>query len=265
MSTTISASLVKELRDQTGAGMMDCKRALEEAGGDLEAARTLLREKGIAQAAKRSGRETTEGKVVFDITDESVAAMVGVGCETEPVSKNEEFMVFAYRALEAVKHGGADALASLEEERVELVARLGENVVVAGSARYEGAEGDILTAYVHPPASRLGVLLHAKGAPDLAYKVAMHIAAAAPVYVSRDAVPVAEVTAEREILSKQEDVLEKPEQVREKIVEGRLEKWFEGHVLADQVWIHDTDRRVGDVLSEAGLEIIEFERFALAE
>ncbi len=265
MSITIAASLVKELRDQTGAGMMDCKRALEEAGGDLEAARTLLREKGIAQAAKRSGRETTEGKVVFDITDESVAAMVAVGCETEPVSKNEEFMVFAYRALDAVKHGGADALASLEVERVELVARLGENIVVAGSARYEGAEGDILTTYVHPPANRLGVILHAKGAPDLAYKVAMHIAAAAPLYVSRDAVPAAEIAAERDILSKQDDVLDKPEPVREKIVEGRLDKWFQGHVLADQVWIHDTDHKVGAVLAEAGLEIIEFERFALAE
>ena len=148
---------------------------------------------------------------------------------------------------------------------MELVARLGENIVVVGAARYEGAEHEILTAYVHPPANKLGVLLHAKGAPDLAYKVAMHIAAAAPVYVSRDDVPAAEVDAEREILSKQDDVLEKPEQVREKIVEGRLEKWFEANVLADQAWIHDTDRRVGDVLAEAGLEIIEFARFALAE
>ena len=109
------------------------------------------------------------------------------------------------------------------------------------------------------------MLLHAKGEPDLAYKVAMHIAAAAPVYVSRDSVPQAEVDAERDILSKQEDVLDKPEQVREKIVAGRLEKWFEGHVLADQDWIHDPDRRVGDVLADAGLEIVEFERFALAE
>ena len=109
------------------------------------------------------------------------------------------------------------------------------------------------------------MLLHAKGEPDLAYKVAMHIAAAAPVYVSRDDVPAAEVEAEREILSRQDDVLDKPEQVREKIVTGRLDKWFEGHVLADQTWIHDTDRRVGDVLDEAGLEIVEFARFAVAE
>ena len=265
MSTIISASLVKELRDQTGAGMMDCKRALEEAGGDIEAARTLLRERGVAQAAKRSGRETTEGKVVFDITSESVAAMVAVGCETEPVSKNEEFMVFAYRALEAVKEHGRDAAEALEADRVELVARLGENIVVTGAARFEGAEHEILTAYVHPPRNMLGVLLHAKGSSDLAYKLAMHIAAAAPLYVSRDDVPAAEVAAERDILSKQEDVLEKPEQVREKIVQGRIEKWFEGCVLADQVWIHDTDRRVGEVLVEVGLEVVEFARFALAE
>ena len=265
MSTTISASLVKELRDQTGAGMMDCKRALEETEGDLEAARTLLRERGIADAAKRSGRETTEGKVGFSITEESVAAMVAVGCETEPVSNNEEFLVFAQRVLSAVLHHGVDAAESLEHERVELVARLGENIAVVGAARYEGAEHEILTAYVHPPANKLGVLLHAKGQPDLAYKVAMHIAATAPVYVSRDSVPEAEVTGERDILSRQDDVLDKPEQIREKIVAGRLEKWFESQVLVDQTWIHDPDRRVGDVLEEAGLEIIEFERFALGE
>jgi elongation factor Ts len=263
--TTISAGLVKELRDETGAGMMDCKRALEETGGDIDAARTLLREKGIAQAARRSGRDTSEGKVVFDISDESVAAMVAVGCETEPVSKNEEFMVFAYRALEAVKQHGPEDVSSVEGERVELVARLGENIAIVGAARYEGAEGDILTAYVHPPANKLGVLLHASGEADLAYKLAMHIAAAAPLYVRRETVPAAEVAAEREILSKQEDVLAKPENVRDKIVEGRIEKWYEGHVLADQTWIHDPDRRVGDVLADAGLEVIEFERFALAE
>lgn len=263
--TTISASLVKELRDQTGAGMMDCKRALEETDGDLAAAQTLLREKGIADAAKRSTRETTEGKVVFEITDENVAAMVAVGCETEPVSNNEEFIVFAYKALEAVREHGRNAVDSLEDERTALVARLGENIVISGTARYAGDEGDSLTAYVHPPANKLGVLLHAKGSPDLAYKTAMHIAAAAPLYVTRDSVPEAEANAEREILSRQEDVLSKPEQVREKIVAGRLEKWFESMVLVDQTWIHDTDRRVGDVLAEAGLEVIEFSRFALAE
>jgi elongation factor Ts len=261
----ISAALVKELRDMTGAGMMDCKRALEEASGDVVAAQTILREKGVADAAKRSTRQTTEGKVVFDITDESVAAMVAVGCETEPVANNEEFIVFAYRALEAVREHGPEAVASLDDDRTALVARLGENIAVAEAARFVGEEGDSLTAYVHPPANKLGVLLHAKGSPDLAYKTAMHIAAAAPLYVVRDEVPDAEVEAEREILSRQEDVLSKPDDVRQKIVTGRLEKWFDSMVLVDQTWIHDVDRRVGDVLSEAGLEVIEFVRFALAE
>jgi elongation factor Ts len=265
VSTQITASLVKELRDRTGAGMMDCKRALEEAGGDLEAAQTLLREKGISDAAKRSGRETTEGKVVVDITNESVAAMVAIGCETEPVSNNEEFTVFAYRVLEAVKDHGSEAAAELEDERVELVARLGENIVVVGAVRLVGKEHEVLSAYVHPPAMKIGALVHGKGAPDLAYKTAQHIAWADPLYVRREDVPEAEVAAERDILSRQEDVLEKPEQVREKIVTGRLEKWFQAHVLLEQDWIHDTDRRVGDVLAGAGLEIIEFARFALAE
>ena len=265
MSTTISASLVKELRDQTGAGMMDCKRALEETDGDLEAAQKLLREKGMADAAKRSGRETKEGKVGFTIRDDNSAAMVAVGCETEPVSNNEDFLVYAQRVLAAVLDDGVDAVQSLEDERVELVARLGENIAVVGAARYDGAEHEILTAYVHPPANKLGVLLHARGKPDLAYKVAMHIAAAAPVYVSRDSVPAAEVEGEREILSRQDDIVDKPEQVREKIVAGRLGKWFEANVLADQAWIHDPDRQVGDVLAEAGLEIVEFARFAVAE
>jgi elongation factor Ts len=265
MTTAISAGLVKELRDQTGAGMMDCKRALEESGGDLEAARTLLREKGIADAAKRSGRETTEGKVGVTIAEDGVAAMIAVGCETEPVSNNEDFLVFAQKALFVVLHDGVDALSSLEDERVELVSRLGENIAFADAVRFEAAEHEFLTNYVHPPANKIGVLLHGRGDPDVAYRVAQHIAWAAPLYGSRDDVPEAEVAAERTILSKQEDVLDKPEQVREKIVEGRLDKWFEGHVLADQKWIHDDKLRVGDVLAEEGLEIVEFARFSLAE
>src|SRR4249920_4108719 len=126
MSTTISASLVKELRDSTGAGMMDCKRALEETDGDLDAARTLLRERGMASAGKRAGRETTEGLVGY-IVDGGVGSIVGIGCETEPVSKNDEFQEFATRALRAVHADGAAAVDAFEDERIDLVARLGEN------------------------------------------------------------------------------------------------------------------------------------------
>jgi elongation factor Ts len=263
--TDIPASLVKELRERTGAGMMDCKRALVDTGGDMDAAVKVIREKGLAQAAKKAGRETTEGKVVFDLSTESVGAMVAVGCETEPVSNNEEFMVFAQRVLDAVERHGPNAVAELEEERAELVAKLGENIVVRDAARFEAEDGDVLSAYVHPPANKLGVLVHARGDGDQAYRLAMHIAASRPLYVRRSDVPEAEVDAEREILSKQPDVQEKPEQVRGKIVDGRIQKWLQEIVLEEQPWIHETSRRVGDVLDEAGLEVVEFRRLAVAE
>ena len=263
--TDIPASLVKELRETTGAGMMDCKRALVETTGDLDEAVKLIRQRGLAQAAKRAGRETTEGKVVFDISEEAVAAMVAVGCETEPVASNIEFMVFAQRVLDAVERHRPQAVDELEEDRAQLVGKLGENIQVRGAARFEGADGDILTAYVHPPAYKLGVLLHATGSPDLARLLAMHISWSAPTYARRSEVPHAEVEAEREIISGLHDVVSKPENVREKIVAGRLEKWYEANVLEDQEWIHESGRRVGDVLDEAGLDVVEFRRFALGE
>jgi elongation factor Ts len=265
VTVEISASQVKELRERTGAGMMDCKRALVETEGDMEAAVKAIREKGLAQAAKKAGRETNEGKVVFDLSNESVGAMVAVGCETEPVSNNAEFMVFAQRVLDAVEKHGPNAAEELEADRAELVAKLGENIVVRDAVRYEASDGDVLTAYVHPPANKLGVLVHARGDGDQAYRLAMHIAASAPLYVSRSDVPEAEIDAEKEILAKQPDVQDKPEQVREKIVEGRIRKWLEDVVLEDQAWIHDTDKRVGQVLQESGLEVIEFRRLSVAE
>jgi len=126
--TEISAALVKELRDQTGAGMMDCKRALQDTNGDLEAAKTLLRERGLASAAKRAGRETTEGKVGYRVADDGkLGVIVAVGSETEPVSNNEEFLGFAVKVLEAVEREGPAAVEQLDDERQELAAKLGEN------------------------------------------------------------------------------------------------------------------------------------------
>ena len=264
--TEIPASLVKELRERTGAGMMDCKRALVETGGDMDAAVKAIREKGLAQAAKKAGRETTEGKVVYDLSRDEVGTMVAIGCETEPVSNNQEFLVFAQRVLDAVEKRGPNAVEELDGERAELIAKLGENVVVRDAVRYEAMDGDVLTAYVHPPANKLGVLVHARGGDgNQAYRLAMHIAASGPLYVSRDDVPEAEINAEKDILAKQPDVQEKPEQVREKIVEGRITKWLQDIVLEDQQWIHDTGSRVGDVLADSGLEVVEFKRFSVAE
>src|SRR5262249_47314982 len=183
MAATISASQVKELRERTGAGIMDCKRALEETNGDVDEAAKLLREKGIAQAAKRSGRETTEGKVALDI-DQAIAAMVAVGCETEPVSNNEEFLIFVERVLDAVAKHGPQAVEEREDERVELSAKLGENIVVRDVVRFEAKEGEVLTGYVHPPANKIGVLVHGKGNPDIAYQLAQHISWTSPLYLT---------------------------------------------------------------------------------
>jgi elongation factor Ts len=263
--SAISASLVKELRDQTGAGMMDAKRALAETDGDLEAARKLLRERGMAAAGKRAGRETSEGEVLVTISG-TVGAMVAVGCETEPVSKNAEFLAYAERVLEAVEENGEGAVESLESERAELVGRIGENIVVRDAVRMEAGQGETLGEYIHPPANKIGVLVRVRGEnPAAARRLAMHISFAAPRYLTRDQVPEADVAAEREIYERQPEVQSKPENVRAKIVEGMLQKrFFAESVLAEQVWIHDTNLTVARALADAGLEVVDFRRFALA-
>jgi elongation factor Ts len=261
----VSAALVKELREQTGAGMMDCKRALVETGGDLEAARTLLREKGMAAAGKRADRATTEG-LVGVIVDPDKASIVGIGCETEPVSKNDAFQAFGESVLRAVHADGAAAADGFEGERTELIAQLGENIVVAGAARFEGGT---LAAYVHPPANKIGVVVQLDGgSEELARQVAMHVSFAAPAYTSRDDVPDAVVEAERQIYLNSDEVASKPEQAREKIVDGMLAKRFfaaaPGGVLLEQSWIHDASKSVGAALAEAGATVTAFVRVSVA-
>jgi len=266
MSATISATQVKELRDQTGAGMMDAKNALVETGGDIEAAKRLLREKGMAQAGKRAGRETSEGIVLVTVGG-NVGALAAVGCETEPVSKNDEFVQFAEKVLETVEAEGPDGLAALEQERVEKVAKLGENISLR-AARLEAGDGELLADYVHPPANKIGVLVKLKGGdPVLARQLAMHISWSAPSWVRREDVPEDVVAQERDIYLNSDEVKSKPEQAREKIVEGMLGKRFfadKGGVLLDQPWIHDSAKSVAQALSEAGAEVVAFERLALA-
>ncbi|HET7146611.1 MAG TPA: translation elongation factor Ts [Gaiellaceae bacterium] len=263
----ISAALVKELRDRTGAGMMDCKRALQETNGDMEAAIVLLREKGMAQAAKRADRATTEGKVGYTLADDgSKGTMVAIGCETEPVSNNDEFAAYAVKVLKTVEEKGIDAAAELEDERVALSAKLGENIVVAGAARFEAVDGAKIHAYTHAPANKYGALLQMRGGDeDLGRKVAMQIVSLRPRWIGRDDVPGDLVQAEREIYTNSDEVQSKPEQAREKIVEGMLNKRFYGaNVLVDQEWIHDSSKTVGQALKEAGAEVLEFELFVLA-
>jgi elongation factor Ts len=263
----ISAALVKELRDATGAPMMDCKRALQETGGDIEAAKLVLREKGLAGAAKRADRETTEGKVGYRIADNGKrGTIVAIGCETEPVSNNDEFLAFAKKVLETVEAEGVGAEQSLEEERVALVAKLGENIVVAGAARFSAVDGAIVDGYAHPPRNKIGVLVHLRGgSPELGRRLAMHAAASPSQWIGREDVPDEVVQSEREIYLNSDEVQSKPEQAREKIVEGMLGKrFFAAEVLLEQPWIHETGKSVGQALSEEGAEVLELERFALA-
>jgi elongation factor Ts len=261
----ISAGQVKELRDLTGAGMMASKRALEETGGDLDAAQRLLREQGMAAAGKKAGRETTEGKVRATVSG-NTGVIVAVGCETEPVSNTESFLSFVEALLEAVEANGPDAVARLEEQRLELIAQLGENIEIAGTARFEAGEGELIAEYVHPPAEKIGVLVRVKGSdPAAARRLAMHVSFAAPRFRGVDEVSEEELANERAIYENQPDVQSKPEEVRAKIVEGRLRKEFLSNVaLSEQAWIHDPSLTAGKALQEAGLEVIEFVRYALA-
>jgi len=263
--TSIAASLVKELRDQTGAPMMDCKRALTETNGDMEASVRLLREWGAASAAKRAGRETPEGIVLERVAD-GVGSLVAVGCETEPVSKNDEFRAFAEHVLDAAfSTYMAERIDELEAEREALIAKIGENVAIVGTVTFEAVDGGVIESYVHPPANKIGVLVNVRGgAPELGRKVAMHIAASAPQWVGREDVPEETVAAEREIYAASDEVQSKPEQAREKIVEGMVNKrFFAAQVLTEQPWIHDPAQTVGQALQEENAEVLEFERFAL--
>ena len=266
MTIAISASLVKELREQTGAPMMDCKRALQDANGDIEAAKRLLRERGQASAAKRAGRATAEGIVLLK-TGDGRGSLVAIGCETEPVSKNEELRAFAERVLEAAYSTYlAEKVDDLEVERNDLIAKIGENIVIVGTVTFEAVDGGaVIEGYVHPPANKLGVLVQLRGgSPDLARKLAMHVAASAPQWIGRDDVPEDVITSEREIFTNSDEVQSKPEQAREKIVEGMLNKrFFADRVLTEQQWIHDTGKTVGQALGEERAEVLEFERFAL--
>jgi elongation factor Ts len=259
----IPASLVKQLRDRTGAGFMECKRALVDANGDLDEAERIIRERGLAAAKKRAGKTTPEGKVLARI-DDGRGAIVAVGSETEPVSANDEFLRFAERVIAAVEDEGPEAVEKLEPERVDLIARIGENIEVVGAARLEARDEEVLAVYVHPPAEKIGVLVRAQASPELARLVAMHISFASPRFLTRSEVPSDEVEAERSILEKLPDLEGKPEDVRAKIIEGRLVKgFFADTVLADQPWIHNPDLTVGQALAEHAAEVRDFVRYAL--
>ncbi len=195
----------------------------------------------------------------------SRGAVVAVGCETEPVSGNEEFLAYVQHVLDLVEVEGPDAAAKLDEERIQLVAKLGENIEVRGAARMEAGDGEVVSAYVHPPANKLGVLLRLRGSEELARMLAMHIAASRPEFLTRDEVSSGRRSSARsEIYAKLPEVESKPEDIRGKIVDGMIQKrYYAESVLLDQAWIHDPSLTVGKALAERDAEVLEFVRLAV--
>ncbi len=275
---SVTASMVKELRERTGAGMMECKKALTETGGDQEAAVELLRKKGAASADKKSGRVAAEGAIVHRFSaDGKRAVMLEVNSETDFVAKGEAFNEFAEAvAARILESEPADVEALMEMpltdggESVEAVrkalvgGKIGENISVRRFVVLNAGEGETLSGYLH--GSRIGVLVHNRGGDEvLARDIAMHVAASRPVSVDESGVPADLLARERDIFLEQARASGKPENIMEKMVEGRMRKFLAESTLVGQPFVKDPDQTVGKLLSSAGASTLEFARFEVGE
>jgi len=265
----ITTSLVKELRERTGLGMMDCKKALQAADGDIEKAIEDLRKESGLKAAKKAGRTAAEGLVMTKIAEDgSYGVMVEVNSETDFAARNEQFVDFANTVLETVfskKQADIDALlaAGLEQERQTMVQEIGENITVRRATLVEG-EGTT-GAYVHSN-NKIAVLVALKGgSEELAKDVAMHVAAVNPLVVNAEDVPADVLSKESEIYSAQAAESGKPADIVEKMVSGRLRKFVEEVSLLEQAFVKDPDIKVGKLVKDAGAEVLSFVRFEVGE
>jgi elongation factor Ts len=293
---TISAVMVRDLRDKTGAGIMECKAALAESGGNVEKAIDVLRKRGLKVAEKKAGRAAADGLVGAWVSPRrDVGALLEVNCETDFVARTEQFAAFTQALVELVGSEGAAADVNVLLERSlngkrsadvvkETIAAVGENVVVRRAGRLAlpaGGRG-VITSYLHM-GGKIGVLVEMRCASDgvargdelarLAKEMALQVCSAEPAYVSRDQVPAEALEREREILRAQPDLQGKPPAIQEKIIQGRLEKFYMERCLVDQIFIRDPEgkQRVRDVLKEAEKQLGEpvgvsgFVRFRLGE
>ncbi len=273
----VTASLVKELREKTGAGMMDCKKVLTETDGDMEKAIELLRERGIAKAAKKSGRVAAEGLVESYISEDGkVGAVVEVNSETDFVAKNEEFKTFVMNVAKQVVEKNPKDLEDLlnepaifeegktvNEALIGKIATIGENLSIRRFKRFESK--GLLEKYIHGD-GKIAVLINmTKGDKETAKDLCMQIAAARPEYVRREEVPQERVDKEMEILKAQAMNEGKPEQIAEKIVQGRVGKFYEEICLIDQVFVKDSSMKVSDLLKQKDADVAEFARFEKGE
>ena len=271
----ITAQLVKELREKTGAGMMDCKKALVETDGNLEAAIDFLREKGLSSAAKKADRIAAEG-TTYILTQGNEAIILEVNAETDFVAKNEKFQVLVASLAEqllAAKPETVEAALELEKDGVKIadqistaVATIGEKITLRRFEIKTKTDADAFGAYLHM-GGKIGVLVALEGSTDesAAKDIAMHIAAINPTYVSRDEVSAEEVEHERKVLTEQALNEGKPENIVAKMVEGRLGRYFEDVCLLDQTFVKNSDQKVRDFVKSTGGNVTSFTRYAVGE
>jgi elongation factor Ts len=285
----ISASVVKELRERTGAGMMDCKKALTESNGDIEKAVEILREKGLAAAAKKSGRIASEGLIATYVSeDKKVASIVEVNCETDFVSLNGDFVALAENAAKMAAKTNASDIETLVSEKyvgdenitlkdavTALIAKLGENMNIRRFKKFEESSG-MIQSYTHG-GGRIGVLVQIKCdkinevVEDVAKNLAMQVAAANPLFLDRTFVDQETLDKEREIYRVQALNEGKPEKIVDKMVEGRIQKYLKETCLVDQEWVRDPEFTISKYLAEKSKEIgstikvVDFVRFEKGE
>lgn len=284
----ISPALIKDLREKTGAGMMDCKKALSETNGDMEAAVDWLRKKGLASAAKKSGRVAAEGLVAV-ATEGTKGAIIELNSETDFVARNEQFQTLVADVAKAALASGKDidslkaakaGSKTVEEAITEGVATIGEHMSLRRTAQLEVKQG-IVASYIHsavkPGMGKIGVLVALESAADkakleeLGKQVAMHIAAARPEALNRDQVDSSKLDRERDVLREQASASGKPADVVDKMVEGRIRKYYEEVVLLEQIFVVDGKSKVSDIVEQAAkaagspITVTGFERFALGE
>ena len=280
----ISAALVKDLRERTGSGMMECKKALVEAQGDIEAAIEIMRKSGLAKADKKSSRTAAEGRIsVKTSADNKVAVVVEINCETDFVAKNDDFIAFADAVAQSLLVSDAvtldDALsltltqdlggelvagnASIDDNRRELIAKLGENINVRRFERYESSNG-LIASYLH--GTRIGVLVEIIGGDiALGKDIAMHVAASRPVCVDETGVSAELIAKEKEIYVAQAAESGKPADIIEKMVGGRIKKFFGEITLLGQPFVKDPDQTVGALLKAKGASVLRFTRLEVGE
>ncbi len=263
--SAFTAKDVQRLRQLTGVGMLDAKRGLEENDGDMDKAVTWLREKGLASHAKRADREASEGAVAIGTSDKAVA-IVELRSETDFVAKSEEFVAFVNELADLVAAKGVDAVDERRDELDTMKVKLKENISVGQVVRIEAPADGAVDSYLHLQAGR-GVnavaVAVAGGTKELAHDIAAHIAFARPLYITRDAVPEAEVAAERETIEKIALNEGKPEASLPKVVEGRLNGWYKERVLLDQPFVKDEKQTIGKLLG--GATVTEFAQVVVGD